>query len=68
MGMGMGMGGLGVPVPVPRQQAQQAGQGYNSQTGGHGRTGSVDFGSLSYSGAPAQGGATAADPFADLLK
>ncbi|KAL4448258.1 hypothetical protein ABPG75_005477 [Micractinium tetrahymenae] len=61
---GGGMGGLGAfaaPAAPPQAPPPQ----------GHARSGSmggaVDFGSFSYS-APQQPGASAADPFADLLK
>ena len=63
-GSGGGMGGLGAfaaPAAPPQASPPQ----------GHARTGSmggaVDFGSFSYN-APQQPGASAADPFADLLK
>lgn len=59
-----GMGGM--PVGAGMQQpAPVAGHARTGSMGGGG--GAVDFGSLSYTSAP-QGGASAADPFADLLK
>ncbi|PSC70401.1 Clathrin interactor EPSIN 3 isoform A [Micractinium conductrix] len=57
-----GLGGLG-GMPAPAQQGPPAG---HARSGSRGR--SVDFGSFSYSSAPQGGGASAADPFADLLK
>lgn len=56
-------GGMGMQQQQQQQGAPVHAHGNSGGSGGH----SADFGSFSYNSAP-QGGASAADPFADLLK